>query len=277
MNIITGPRTGLNHPQAVAIAKSHEIVVSNYAAHPSVYASITVFAAGSADNASPVRTITGPSTQLSRNFGIAIDAKGNIYVSETDAKLNTQVAIFGAGANGDAKPKRVIKLRHAGHEVFWGLAVDGSDRTVVTAPFCDCGNGGKNEVVAYPRDSKGFASPSQRIVGNHTHLQYPNGVALDAEGKMYVSNLGSDGGSITVFESQASGDPSPIQSISGADTGLLGPVAIAVDSTDQIYEVDAPGPSIDVFAAQSNGDVAPIRLIAGSNTGLSGALGIAVR
>jgi hypothetical protein len=50
-------------------------------------------------------------------------------------------------------------------------------------------------------------------------------VAVDGTGKMYVVN---NGNSITVYAAGASGDVTPSATISGASTGLKGPLGVAL-------------------------------------------------
>ena len=44
-------------------------------------ASIAVYAASASGNVAPIRTIVGPKTGLANPFGVAVDAKGYLYVS----------------------------------------------------------------------------------------------------------------------------------------------------------------------------------------------------
>ena len=74
-------------------------------------------------------------------------------------------------------------------------------------------------------------SPIGTIVGAQTGLNRPQGIGIDSDGKIYVSNDGSDGNgidSVTVYAPGSSGDAGPIATISGSLTGLVKPAGLTV-------------------------------------------------
>lgn len=102
-------------------------------------------------------------------------------------------------------------------------------------------------------------APTRTIAGPHTGLSQPERIAMDAGGKIYVTNWGN--ASITVYASDATGDAAPMQMIGGAGAGLTTmeqPMGIAVDDTGRIYVADTG--RLLVFAAGADG-VAPIQVI----------------
>ncbi|MGA8099398.1 MAG: hypothetical protein WB810_12160 [Candidatus Cybelea sp.] len=87
-------------------------------------------------------------------------------------------------------------------------------------------------VTVYAAGAKGDATPIQDITGDYTGLDYPNGVAVDGVGDMYVLNREggpSKEGSMTVYAAGATGNVAPISAISGSSTGFASPSAIALD------------------------------------------------
>jgi hypothetical protein len=106
--IIEGPATGLNNPIDAALDSNGNIFVVNRGSlNPSVRdASITVYAAGAAGNAAPIRVLGSfgaPRVNLIDPVGIAIDSGGRIFLLQGGA-----LKIFAADANGDPSPLQVI-------------------------------------------------------------------------------------------------------------------------------------------------------------------------
>ena len=66
--------------------------------------------------------------------------------------------------------------------------------------------------------------------------------------------------------------------IAGANTGLVSPTGIALDSSNRIYVVDPDNgnASVRIFAANATGNVAPIAVISGSATQLVNPLDVKV-
>jgi hypothetical protein len=73
---------------------------------------------------------------------------------------------------------------------------------------------------------------------------------------------------LTEYAADASGAATPIATISGADTTLDGPSAIAIGPKGRMYVANALDDSILEFAPGATGDVAPVATIAGPKTGL---------
>jgi hypothetical protein len=69
---ISGPSTGLNTPTGIALDSNGLIYVTNQGGYEGDNLSVTVYAADSTGNATPLTTIAGPVTQLARPRGIAV-------------------------------------------------------------------------------------------------------------------------------------------------------------------------------------------------------------
>jgi len=96
-----------------------------------------------------------------------------------------------------------------------------------------------------------------------------------AKDELYVANF--VGNSITVYNQTASGNVEPIRTISGGNTGLAGPVAVAVDPVhDEIAVANFNNNSITVYKQTADGNVKPLRTIIGAATGLNQPEGVAV-
>jgi hypothetical protein len=76
---ISGGGTGLAGPLSLTVDSSGNIYVLNFIANQTE--SVTIYAPGSNGNISPTATISGNSTSLENPAGIAVDAGGNLYVT----------------------------------------------------------------------------------------------------------------------------------------------------------------------------------------------------
>jgi sugar lactone lactonase YvrE len=143
-------------------------------------------------------------------------------------------------------------------------------------------NNGNSSLIVYPANPSGTLNetPLGTITGGSTGLIVPSGIAVDANGKIYVTN----GSSIVVYAANPSGtlNEAPLATIAGGNTGLTGSSGssgIAVDASGKIY-VTTYGviSSICVFAANPSGTLneAPLATITGSSTGLNEPTGVAV-
>jgi hypothetical protein len=68
--------------------------------------SITVYPSTVSGNVAPTRDITGSNTQLFTPHGVGLDESCNLDVD--NATGSGSIAVFSAGANGNATPKRLI-------------------------------------------------------------------------------------------------------------------------------------------------------------------------
>lgn len=108
--------------------------------------------------------------------------------------------------------------------------------------------------------------PIREISGASSQLNRPSGIAVDADGYVYVANMG--GNSIAVYPPSLAGSASaPVKSLMGAATELTMPRALAFDSTGKLYVVNSN--SVTVYAAGfASGNTAPVKVLRGSNTQL---------
>jgi hypothetical protein len=102
-------------------------------------------------------------------------------------------------------------------------------------------------------------------------LLFGSGVAQaagpDPQGTIYVADNGTS--SVDIFPPGSNGNVAPERVISGADTGLVGPGDVKVDSAGDVYVANFSGDSITEYAPGASGDAVPICTISGSNTGLN--------
>jgi hypothetical protein len=83
-------------------------------------------------------------------------------------------------------------------------------------------------------------------------------------------------GSVLAFSATASGNIVPAQSITGSNTTLTNPEAIALDASGAIYTANDSGTQVAVFAPGASGNVKPTRVIGGSNSHLGPTEGLLI-
>ena len=102
---------------------------------------------------------------------------------------------------------------------------------------------------------------------------------MDSSHNIYVADVGAD--SVFVYSSGTSGNQAPIATISGSNTGLLGPYGVALDSSSKIYVADYDADSVFVYPTLG-GSTGPLNeapsvaISTTTTTGLSSAQGIAL-
>ena len=274
-SIIDGSNTGLD-PEGIAVGASGKIYVTNDAGGEGGNGTVTVYPAGSNGNLAPSSTIGGSNTGLNAPAGIALDASGNIYVANGFG-LGGQngpyrATVYPAGSNGNVAPSSTIGDSNTYLYTPSGIALDASGNIYVANAF-------DNAVTVYPAGSNANVAPTSTIGGPKTGLDTPVGIALDAGGNIYVANDGSAIGgndTVTVYPAGSNGNVAPSSAIAGFNTGLNGPLGIALDASGNIYVTNDGGNTVTAYPAGSNGNAAPRSTIAGSNTGLNFPVGIAL-
>jgi len=306
--VIGGSNTRLANPTAIALDAGGKIYVLNSAEFPkgntTAYSNSAEFPTGNITvypplatgtgilNEAPVATIAGSKTLLDDPAGVAVDPDGNLYVANAQgdpfsAKKNVEkgtVTVYRAGSNGNVAPIATISGSRTGLSYPLGIALDSSGNIFVTNTYTGNTRGSppNSSVTVYRAGSNGNAAPIAVIAGENTDLDYPQGIALDSSGNLYVEGIVSGvGSSVNVYPSGSSGNVSPAAIIIGADTELDLPIGIALDSGGNIYVSNGfGGPtqrgSVTVYGAGSSGDAVPINVITSNNTGINDASSIAV-
>ena len=152
--------------------------------------------------------------------------------------------------------------------------------TVTAAPLPDvlfiAGYVGNN-ITSYqdPHTVNGNIAPDTNLATSSTQLNAPTDIVVDAAGALLVTNLTAVPPSITVYNDaiSANGSFAPNRNVSGAATGLVGPVSLAVDTTNDLVFVAniTPTDNILVYTGASTaaftGNLAPTRTIATTGSG----------
>lgn len=101
---IAGGHTNLRSPESIVIYKQELFVADSCIQYSSCGGFVQVFSRSADGNAPPLREIEGPNTQIGQPFGIALDAKGSIFVAN-----RTNVAVFRRSADGNATPSYLLE------------------------------------------------------------------------------------------------------------------------------------------------------------------------
>jgi hypothetical protein len=225
---------------------------------------ILVYAPGSNGMANPARTITGNSTGLegfTQNSisGLAVDSSGNIYVSSGLIKggvINNGISVFAPTANGDAAPTNVITLTDTGTFTMGQIAVDSVGNIYVVASQSLT----PGAILIFAANSTGTLPPTSTITGPETMLVGIEGVAVDSQGNVYVSNVDGAGVfSIFEFSAGSTGNVAPMRTISGSTTTMNAIGNLTVDSAGNIYVLNDI--NILKFSPTATGNVAPTATI----------------
>jgi sugar lactone lactonase YvrE len=275
--MIAGPATRLDGPTAIA-ADAHGNIYLTTAGAQRGNDSILIFSAGSSGNASPARIISGAATRVRLPAGIAVNAKGYIYVTtqqDTGNNGGVEVLIFAPGASGNIAPVTGIdgdcdpKLGSAGP-----IALDADGRLYLATTEL---MGRKIAVLkdAYIEDPA-FAGagvpPSQcgnvgiaAISGWGGPVDAPYDLAVDPAGNMYIAD--PEQNTIQMFPAGANGSMAPAPKFNG-DTGIIAPTGVALDTKGTIYAANdaissgsAGSDNVSIYPPGSNANVSPVATI----------------
>ncbi len=218
---------GLASPIGVAVDAAGSLHVSNSASAGVGTMSVQVYPAGST---TPSQTIAGTATGLSTPGFIALDATGNIWVAN---QTSNTVEEFVNSANGNAAPIAVISGSNTLLSKPQGLAFDSTGRLYVAI---NNALGFPDAVLVYQKPLTGNIAPVNILCGPNTGVNNPTGVAVNAQGTLFVVNsaFGVTAGYVTAFLSNNIGGgtgctgPFPNGIVGGSSSSLFNPTGIAL-------------------------------------------------
>jgi hypothetical protein len=286
----------MRRPRLRSISDSNLYASNSEGGGPTGHGSVTAYASGSSGDVAPVKIITSNFTGINSSSGIAVDAKGKIYLTNDSAVSDVSdppggsLEIFPPGSYATTAPVTVIAGDNTGLNSPQKVALDARGNISVL---------NANEVITvYPAGSAGNATPSATINLGGGNLGAAD-IARGIDGALYVANQGTftcDGyecrqtgpGAIDIYSARANGNAKPSAVLSGYATGLASPSAIAVSRRGNIF-VANQGPmacscvcvptgagTVTVYAPGSTANAKPIATIAGPRTRLAMPEAIAV-
>jgi sugar lactone lactonase YvrE len=233
----------------------------------------------------PILSIAGDKTRIADPGGIAVDPDGNMYVTSSDS--SNSIGVFKAGADGDVAPSYTIESpTQVSSPSSVAIGPDGKIY-VANGGGQEVPPEGSNAITVYPPGSYAnvaeIATISAADSDDNTSISFPEAIAVDAHGKIYLADSGGANmtARVAVFAANSDGNVAPIATIAGDKTGLADPSGLALDSAGDLYVLNDNGGddkngSITVYPPGANGNVAPKATIADKNTQLNTARGLAL-
>jgi DNA-binding beta-propeller fold protein YncE len=195
---------------------------------------------------SPIRILQGTKTGIADPHGIAIDPRDDVVF----------VANYGSTHDTSATIEKRTGVPSGGQDVGktnWPLgreyAIPGSG--TMSAP----------SIAVHKRTDSGNAAAVRIIQGPATQLDWPTGLAFDAERReLFVAN--DAGSSVLVFDANARGNAAPKRVLKGVKTDLANPTSVFVDAKNgELWVANFGGHTLTVYPIDASGNVVPKRTI----------------
>jgi hypothetical protein len=172
---------------------------------------IAVFAPGRYGDVAPKRIIEGSRTGLAGPHGLAVDARGRLFVAN---RKTATVAVHAQGAAGNAGPLRILgaDAMHTAQALAVGPGGD-----VFVASWPDGSLAGRASIVHFACDC---SRSDYTIAGPRTGLTHPVGLALADDGTLLVAN--AFGGVVAAYAAGSRGDAAPLRSFTAATASTQG-------------------------------------------------------
>jgi NHL repeat len=233
-------------------------------------ASIREFPLGYGGDVAPSRVIAGPLTGLKNPSAIAVDRRGDIFVVNDAAILS-----FAPMSDGNASPSAIIAdpaTSLVSLDRPKGIAVGGREFLFVLT---------RDGIAGFQSGANGNVAPVVQVSNPRGQpyvdfdFYWSRGIATDYRSNIYVTTEYTKS-SVLYYPAGSRGQTLPASVLTGSQTGLQRPNALAVDGKGNLYVLNYGGPSITVYRTGARGDSRPEASIFGPATNLSLPQGIAV-
>jgi DNA-binding beta-propeller fold protein YncE len=158
----------------------------------------------------------------------------------------------------------------ANHGNFRGVVKNtggGCSPSFVVEDEAEAGESRPPSIRIFAASAKGDAKPLRVIQGPKTGLDWPMGIAYDAQhDTIVVANNGDS--SILIFGRNGGGDVAPLRVIRGDRTGISHPMGVAIDSQKgEIWVSNWGDHSALAFDSGARGNAGPKRIIRSAPAG----------
>jgi len=278
---ILGPDTFLGMIAGIILDPQREEI---YTANNDIEDTVVVMPYGASGNVKPRRVFSVPH----QSWGLAL---GNVadQIAVTVEVQNT-IVFYRRQVKGVEAPVRIIRGQATGladpHGIYWdeshneiGVANHGNFRGVVknTGGGCapsfvvedeaEAGESRPPSIRIFAANAKNDAKPLRVIQGSRTGLDWPMGIAYDAQHDTIVAANNGDS-SVLIFGRNNDGDAAPLRVIRGDRTGINHPMGVAVDpQKGEVWVSNWGDHSALAFDSAVRGNVAPKRIIRSAPAG----------